>query len=446
MARIVRYSRTNWVAWIARVSGVVLLIGCTGGGVRVAPPTPPASPNSPANLADRSVCPQHGPVWIPAREDSAWRLVGSLSVPGTTTQIPEFHDCQRLLRPGGEGYGPTAAIYANPVIVSLIDTLLALANAGDSLRALAAAEIISDGQYQQLGIEIGVNCLYMYTTAGQLESFMRPVVMESDCLQRLNPVPHQPGWTPLHVRQEPESPPFMLADFPAAARWDYDDLPGPRQQFIGLPCKLAWCLIGHANAHSSKRFKRPPDPLHPPGNLSRRVVQIRGWYDEQILGVGGGSGPATPGMVFGTIFPDSLLEGRTDAEFEIADPPWVPAAEILVHGNLSKYKSKFNLDATPISTPGMPQEVSISNKVSLCKGDATRCFAQGGTAPTCTAPTDPTNWWYARIISVGREVRYYCVIRHLHPGFSIPGTARWWWLPNDEGIWMRCPQGCCQVK
>lgn len=434
MERVAIEDRISRAAWTALGCSLLLLNGCGGVDPRVAPGTSQA-------LLTRSVCPQHQPVWIPASEDTAWRQVASLTVPGAITQIPEFHDCQRLLTQGESGYGPTAAIYASPIIVTLVDTLLALEQAGDSLRAIAAAEIISDGAYQQLGIEMGVNCLYMYTFAAQLHAFMRPVSQESDCAQRLDPTPPQPGWRSLNVKQETAGAPFVLEDFPPAARWDFHDQPGPRLQFIGLPCKTNWCLIGHANPQSWKQYDRPQPGNH--GRLSRRVMRIRGWYDEQILGVGPttGTGPVVPGGVYGTIFPDSLLEGRTEADYQLPAPnQWVAAAEILVHGNLPAYKKKFNLDQTPPPTNG----VAVSNKLALCKGDATRCVPHG--APNVRqCPSTMPDPWYARITAVGGDVAYSCVIRHLHPGFRIPGNARWWWLPQDEGIWSRCPQGCCQV-
>ena len=134
MERIARESRISRAGWTALCS-LLLLNGCGAQDPRVAP----AGDTTPQAVLTRSVCPQHQPVWIPASEDTAWRQVASLTVPGAITQIPEFHDCQRLLRPGEAGYGPTAAIYASPIVVSLVDTLLALEQAGDSFRAIAAA-------------------------------------------------------------------------------------------------------------------------------------------------------------------------------------------------------------------------------------------------------------------------------------------------------------------
>ena len=28
----------------------------------------------------------------------------------------------------------------------------------------------------------------------------------------------------------------------------------------------------------------------------------------------------------------------------------------------------------------------------------------------------------------------------------VPAATRWRWLPDDEGFWIRCLNGCCDVK
>jgi hypothetical protein len=386
--------------------------------------------DQPVPIADRSVCPQHGPVWIPGKQDTAWRQVSQLVVPGANTQIPEYHDCQRLLDKDKDGYTAEAGIYAYPGIVDLIDQLIALEQANQPLRAIAGAEIISTEDYDKLGIKLGANCLYLYTQQGQPRAFMRPVATESDCGQRLNPIPPQPGWTMLIVTEEPELAPFTRDDFSPSARWDHDARPIQNKQFIGLPCRNAYCLIGHQGAQSWKRYDRS-------GNAkARRVAKIRTWYDEQILGIlPTGGGAVVPSGVFGTIFPDSGLQDRTEPVYNDVNKPWHEGATIRLQSALPYYKTKFNLEPTLTD--------NSFNRVFLCKGPSTRCIPAGVTPPNCTVTANP---WYAKIISaVSGEVRYNCVVWHDHQGFPIPGNARWYWLPNDEGIWMRCPNGCCQV-
>jgi hypothetical protein len=407
-----------------------LLFGC---GRSEQTPVPPALPQAPAStIAQRTVCSNHERIWIPTADSGKWRPVTQLAVPGGATLIPEFHDCQRLVTAGGSEYGPEAGIYAFPGIVSLLDTLRRLELANEPLRAIAAAEILSVGNYDQLGIEIGANCLYMFTVAGRPDAFMRPVGPDEQlCGERLKPLPPQSGWHHLNVTEDPVPAGFTEKDFSASARWDWDDRVGVKKQFIGLPCKASWCLIGHVRPQSWRRYDRPPGH----STRSRRVLVIRGWYDEQRLGVNPTPGsPARLSTTYGTIFPDSLLGDRTETEYRATQ--WITAAQIKLTSNLPQYKTKFNLDQTP--TTG-----ETYNVVSLCMGDATRCgIPSGAPVSKCAAATDP---WYALIISAAGDTAYRCVTRHVHAGFDIPGNARWWWTDSDEGIWMRCPQGCCQV-
>lgn len=424
MSRIMRtrFDRPGGFASLAVLFLLALLAACADKEVK--------PPDGEQVVLARTVCPQHGSVWVPGEQDTAWRLLPELSVPGPNTQIPEFHDCQRLLDKDKDGYTAEAAIYAFPGIVDLPEQLRALEQAGDPLRAIAGAEIISTADYDKLGIKLGANCLYLFTQQGNLRAFMRPVATETDCAQRLNPVPPQPGWKQLIVTQDPEQAPFTRFDFSPSARWDYDARPAQRLQFIGLPCEQAYCMIAGAAAQSWKRYDRPGQ-----GVKGRRVVKLRTWYDEQILGILPASGGVVvPSGVFGTIFPDSVLGERGESDYQVPDQPWLHAADIRLQSALPYYKTKFNLDVTP--------DGEYYNQVSLCMGPDTRCIPQGVTPPTCGTTNDP---WYARIVSLTGDVKYNCVKRHLHQGFSIPGNARWYWLPNDEGIWVRCPNGCCQV-
>lgn len=79
--------------------------------------------------------------------------------------------------------------------------------------------------------------------------------------------------------------------------------------------------------------------------------------------------------------------------------------------------------------------------ISLCRGDAKDCLPATATVNECANQSDP---WWARIVS-GSDTRFRCVIRRTHPGVSIPGAARWRWKVEDEGGWVRCPNGCCEI-
>jgi hypothetical protein len=357
-----------------------------------------------------------------------WTRRATLALPGVFTQIPEFHDCQKLLTQNRQEYGPTAAIYADSQVVDLLETARQLENGSDPLKAVAVATIVSDGPYQKLWIEQGLNCLYLYTQNQNPRAFMRTAADGTDCEKRVAVQSDKR----LFVSEEPETTPFDKTDFSPSARWDWDDRGNQRFPFIGLPCGSAYCLYGHQGANSSFRHDRPAAV----GRKARRVWKIRTWYDEQILGVIPAQGsPIEPSGVFGTVFPHPDLNERTETDYENAASVYLLSAEIKLQDKIPQYYSKFGLE---------PPAKDSTNKVYLCKGLSSHCIPDTETVPTCPAGT--TDFWFAKIVSAsGSTTKYRCVIRHLHPNFPIPGNARWWWDPYDEGIWMRCPSGCCQV-
>ncbi len=436
MTRAMRRIWGGWSGPLKIAACLAILSGCKR--TDVVPPEAPTVVGTPpigfrtvtaADLATIiTVCPQHDSVWVPAKIGALfWTRRATLAMPGTLTQIPEFHDCQRLLSANGSEYGPEAGVYADSAVADLLDTAKLLENGSDSLKAVGVATIVSDGEYNKLWIERGINCLYLYTKNQKPRAFMMSVPDGQDCAKR---VAVQTA-NPLFVDEEPETTPFTKADFSPAARWDWDNRANNKFQFIGLPCGIAYCLYGHPGAISSFRHDRLG--MSP---KARRVWRMRPWYDEQILGVipTGGTN-LVPSGVFGTVFPHPDLNDRNDLTYENADPAYLLAAEIKLQATIPQYQSKFGLEATTDST----------NKVYLCKGPSQRCIPQSETVPTCPAGT--TDFWYAKIVSAsGSLTKYRCVVRHLHPNFPIPGNARWWWDPRDEGIWVRCPQGCCQVS
>ncbi len=55
--------------------------------------------------------------------------------------------------------------------------------------------------------------------------------------------------------------------------------------------------------------------------------------------------------------------------------------------------------------------------------------------------------WRARIVNADGNQAFKCIRRcdMSEEDFEVPGTARWRWLKGDEGAWMRCLQGCCEL-
>jgi hypothetical protein len=135
----------------------------------------------------------------------------------------------------------------------------------------------------------------------------------------------------------------------------------------------------------------------------------------------------------------------TEADF--AD--WNTVAWVAIEGSgPNPYETKFNLHATAAGA-----SFDELNRIDLCTGETCACppGASGCVeVPTaCTkhdgSPSDGV--WKAMITNpVNQRSVVRCVARYaMDPTLNIPGTVRWRWLADDEGQWMRCPLGCCEL-
>jgi hypothetical protein len=384
---------------------------------------------------------------------------GQLSVPAEIQNVPEFHDCQRFLVEDETSrelvYGARYAIFAardlarTDALEMLNDTTLE-AEAKDSIsrltgleagEAMAAAEIVADADYTPLQIERGFNCLYVFLQGHQdWHAIMVPSgTVEQDCSEPVDP--NELAGSTLHVRLTGQGHGFTGEDFPKVARWDWDSV--RTQQYIGLKCGAAWCEVGEIDFASSKDLaQRIGDPPVASSLKRKRRFYVKGWSDEQELAVRQGS-QVVPSGIWGAIMPDSLLGTYDDpATFH----EWVLAAEVALwvpEGTANPYLAKYNFTQTD-----SPME--RLNQISLCKvetgGD---CDLSNTDIPQKCEGDLPNESWRARIISASArpDTAYRCVRRcdYTGQGFEVPGTARWRWLKDDEGAWMRCLQGCCEL-
>lgn len=425
-------------------------------------------------------CPGHGADSLPFQ----------LVIPGEITNVPEYHDCQRFVRRHNlqpSSYDSLFAIFASQNAERLMDSLRALEcgpqvklsavdtapvlrtvrgnpsdprltylgggrdlpnativtpnftrptdcraarNARHNSVGIAFAEIVSwGGTDARLGIAPNFNCLYLYDTAA-LKAFMRPVGHdEKKCLEPINP--EVAVGTKLQVRAIHRAG-LRREDAPPVARWDTDPQTGAL--YVGLYCDGKWCEVGRGVLTSSAQYVSESED-----RIRRRVVEVKGWYDEQRLAQKGLDGKLVPSLVKGTMFPDPDLDGYTEDSF--APGVWLPAATVVISQAHDKYKSSLNLEP-----PGVPLG---NTQIFLCRektSDSARCLPAGETTPTCKMPDmNPTEKWFSRIVSGSGDVRYRCVHRYAHPGLHrpIPGTVRWAWFEDDEGGWIRCPAGCC---
>lgn len=392
-------------------------------------------------------------VWdtSPRMPPVAVQIGAELSVPGRKTNVPEFHDCQRLIvrESGRPRYDSLYAVFAAEDLNTLVVRLDSLygrprepSAPGLATQAigLPAAEIMSlGGVYEPLGIEPGFNCLYFFRDSTEwhenrprLKAKMHPVgPNEKDCAEPVNVLPLR--GKVLVVREDAPAG-FLDDDYPPAARWDWDSL--NVEQYIGIKCGAAWCEVGDSGFVSSPTHDRPDLPRQ-----QRRVYRIKGWYDEQVLARRTGNGTQPYGD-FARIIPDPFLDAATLAKFAQG---WVHVATAIMPSDPGDYPLKMNYD-------------SGENHLFLCMGtvcavpDSLAQIAQRKMTAENLPQVDPSRMVWARIVSSRGRERMTHVIRKDHSGLEasmkekIPATARWRWILDDETNWIRCDEGCCHPE
>ncbi len=352
------------------------------------------------------------------------------------TDIPEFHDCQQFIKADGS-YDTRYAIFA----IAKLDSLELMWTADSALApqgqrvGLTAGVIYSwGGTYANLGIQPEFNCLVMWREQGSWKASMVPIGASTQCPDQFFG-PSWPGETALVVHQSSAGASYSGNDYPPVARWDWDSTNSV--QTISIKCVPSWCDIGPTGfvspppQVSSATFPRH-DAISGIVTLPQvlpRTVEVKGWYDVQRLAVSVSGGPLTPSSVIGTLMPHYQLGALNSAADFHTKGPWVPVA----YANLTAhYQSRLEFDA------GM-------NRISTCLGDKTTfCAIPPGATIPASCPTGGVSWWMKIESSSG--TRYSCAIQRTHLGLQIAATARWRWDANDETVWFRCTQGCCEVQ
>jgi hypothetical protein len=388
------------------------------------------------------------------RQPEIIALPNGTSVARDKTNIPEFHDCQRIILEDGINYGPLMAVFAaaDLALMKFYDD----ADTAGLKQTMPAAEIFNDSadfSYRPLGIGPKFNCLYILRRGGQLYGKMVHVgSAEKDCARSASLIAG--AGTELAVRQTLVNR-FADSVFPPVARWDWDSV--HKQQYIGIKCGNAWCEVGRKRDQQFPEFVSSGAYVNAPAVLTPedRVRAIKGWYDQQIVAVDEGV-TAKPGKVRATFFPHPDLGRRTEAAFSRR---WVPVSYVAFEGPPGLYKKKFNFDRVRPRA-----SLADMNEISFCRGTRAECgipsplsislLRSCGKTNLLLLP-EPRRWW-ARVGSKflldgvtrsgGPNYMYKCVTQRVHKGVQIPPTARWRWLADDETEWQYCPSGCCEVQ
>lgn len=357
------------------------------------------------------------------------RPVSEFLISGAITNIPEFHDCQRLIgmRGATRQFAELAAVFASDSADSVA--------AGQE--AFVAAEVLSEGIFPSLGLQAGFHCLII--NAKRTEAVMLFIGMSvgpTTC-RNLN-LNNFPAGTVAHQLTLLLDPPEKVVPPVARFMWDHTS----NQQLIGVKClPNRWCIVG------PKGFVAPLV-----GAAALPVMRVPGWSDDQYIADYPTAG-ITPGNAFGRVFPVANLGSFTDSIQFSGD--WKLVAHVeLPAGFPPTYTSKLGFTATPIATTSL----AGLNQVFFCHGTVVTCTvntgALGAANGGCTVASwaGPTMW--AKVVSAIGKTLYHCVAYRKHtvtspPGgavaFDIPGVVRWRWRADDETLWVRCPVGCCEV-
>jgi hypothetical protein len=414
-------SRPRLVRYVVAAAGVVgvAFVSARVGVARDAARTPPPS------IAE---CPHDWPV---LKERG---ISNQLNLPGGTTNVPEFHDCQRLIRPDGK-YGPLVAVFAWDSLNLLRDSVLSLQHSGTTRKAVGAAEIwnVDAVGYSPLGIKPGFSCLYLYGFPRWRAKLVHYGATEPDCR-----TPIDPGTTPgvdmVVARLPATGPGYTTQHVPPVARWETQPKTGLHH--IGLKCEpTTWCEIGRAGFARSRAINNSPTV---PANVRSRH-EIKGWYDEQVLAAASTGATATPSGVMANVFPAHDLASRSLGTYST----WQEVAYVKMDQANPGYLGKANFVGPE---PGGIWTANDSAVVFMCRGVKSACLGIPNDVSCAAHPGDTVPWW-ARIEARNRAPKYKCVHYRKNPnGVASPGTVRWRWVAKDETIWVGCPTGCCEVE
>lgn len=435
-------------SWNGKQSSVVLatvLIVIAGGleGCRQTEVGDGGSENGPKPVAEISVtseireCPH---TW-------RWKPEGRIesqvaAVTRGAHHVPEYNDCQKFLV---EESGQLVYSQGQYAIFAVQDA--DLASKAKSLATdgfgVAAAVIYAEEAYAPLGIEKNFNCLVLHQFGGQWNAAMHPPRdLLADCSGEFSV---RAGHS-LTVKLPVSPLPSAQGHYSQLARWGFDG--SLNAYYIVIACGEAVCYIGSDGFNARPT---PTSPATPPSNMERRVHEVATWHDEQRLAAfPAGASSVQPTDVWGTVIPDTNL-GNLNDPADFAD--WVKVAEVELSANHHDYTAK-GFQQTTAGNRNIVESCVLSLTADS-RGDSTwtgcpnlpNGFMPGG---KCDVYDDASTGlrWRSKHTAVDGTSEYFCVKRYplTQPDLRVPAAARWRWRADDELLWYRCMQGCCDEQ
>jgi len=431
----------QWV--LAAVAGCLLVIGgIVTWKVKGEATDPPIS-----TLHERPECGGHD-----------WDTTVPVEQVKDIVDVPEFHDCQRFVVKDGATYkyDKMFAIFVAQTIGGLeqrlgpVQTLPVVPQGGTStttvtvppagntaavppennLIAGMVAVVYAEGPYGPLGIEAGLNCLYVWrfirltAPPQQTETWSARMVPKGNATSCPDGTVGTIGSGKDLKVLRTQVPGFTNdSDYPPVTKWDWDA--AHDKQYVGIKCGAAWCEI-----YDDALTPSPSLPVGDNDGLDvRRVRLIKGWYDQQFVATFDADHNPVPSRLLATIVPDPKLGQKNDNDFK---NHWVHVADISLDAPNSEnavvesYTKKFNFVRTSIEKP-------VTLEIKWTPGQ---------------------EFWKARIKRPGvtgwLSLKHKNVKRHTSSTggsqYDPPGVARWRWMTTDEGTWTRCTVGCCEMS
>jgi hypothetical protein len=424
----------------------------------------PTVPNG-TQWVRRFTCPE-GRINIPVIviknvADTVQDSLQEIPLSGPVAEIPEYHDCQRFIDANNR-YGSLFAIFAS----FRLDTV----NPLSPVTATPLATIYTpDGDYPQLGIRPGFNCLFLAGSGKSWTAKMIPWGSNKNNCADGHITPGPGVGTDLAVQQQPVSPEFRPQDFPPVARWDRDA--ADRDYTIGMRCGAAWCEIGKPGFVRSAGYNGPPltfDAIGgktPSATAQRRVQTIKGWFDVQRLAERNDASPTLHPTPFrGFLIPHPALDSLAwlkwkspgnaslDSYYALG---WIHVGYAYMEGDYSKWNFRKGRNKIFMCFGMLGGNCKLPEPIPQAEHPSAYTLLK---CPPDPDPATPARHWWAKTVPESGPQTYVCVQRMDHRkallawaglpenanvSFSIPATARWRFMPADESGWWGCATGCC---
>lgn len=238
------------------------------------------------------------------------------------------------------------------------------------------------------------------------------------------------------IRTEPHTAgsDFDATDIPASTRVEW----GPKlRQMIGVKCGGQWCQIVPDGTKAADLEPMPTMSESEPKD-KRRNWRMKGRSDYQMLADRDNNGNLVPSGILARVRPG------LQKDMENPGKQFATVAEVTFEFDVS-------LTPTPPKFPEkyLKQGFSFAgiNLVKFCDDTYKKCT--GADQPVLDKCTNGRTIWGKVFSGNGSVTPAFAVCEHLpQNGTKAPNLwiTRWNWKPSDEGLWVRCLNGCCTPK